>query len=131
MVIEGSSMLSDEVSSLYTYLKTISGHNNGTDHSYLLMLHHVLFPSCSIHIGMRLPTLSHILCLVCNLLCICAGSPNPLDGLGQTNIVRLELIPSPAHDEDCEDVTPLEELTNVLHAPRGDVVDDDGSGGAD
>ena len=52
--------------------------------------------------------------------------PDPLDGLGQTNVVGLELVPTPADNEDGEEVEPVGSLADEGHAPRGEVVGDAG-----
>jgi hypothetical protein len=57
----------------------------------------------------------------------CALSlPDLLDGSGQTNVVGLELVPTPADNEDGEEVEPVGSLANEGNAPRGEVVGDAG-----
>lgn len=53
--------------------------------------------------------------------------PDPLDGLGQTNVVGLKLVPTPTDNEDCEEVEPVSSLANEGDAPRGEVVSNAGS----
>lgn len=50
--------------------------------------------------------------------------PDPLDALGKTNIVGLELVPTPANNEDGEEVEPVASLANERNTPRGEVVGD-------
>jgi hypothetical protein len=52
--------------------------------------------------------------------------PDLLDGSGQTNVVGLELVPTPADNEDGEEVEPVGSLADEGHAPRGEVVGDAG-----
>ena len=57
----------------------------------------------------------------------CALSlPDLLDGSGQTNVVGLELVPTPADNEDGEEVEPVGSLANEGNAPRGEIVGDAG-----
>lgn len=50
--------------------------------------------------------------------------PDLLDARGQTNVVRLKLVPTPADNEDGEEVEPVAGLANERDAPRGEVVGD-------
>lgn len=52
--------------------------------------------------------------------------PDLLDALGEANIVGLELVPTPADNEDGEEVEPVGSLADEGHAPRGEVVGDAG-----
>jgi hypothetical protein len=55
----------------------------------------------------------------------CALSlPDLLHGSGQTNVVGLELVPTPADNEDGEEVEPVGSLANEGDAPRGEVIGD-------
>jgi hypothetical protein len=57
----------------------------------------------------------------------CALSlPDLLDGGGQTNVVGLELVPTPADNEDGEEVEPVGSLADKGDAPRREVVGDAG-----
>jgi len=57
----------------------------------------------------------------------CALSlPDLLDGSGQTNVVGLELVPTPTDNEDGEEVEPVGSLANKGDAPRGEVIGDAG-----
>jgi hypothetical protein len=57
----------------------------------------------------------------------CALSlPDLLDGGGQTNVVGLELVPTPADNEDSEEVEPVGSLADEGDAPRRKVVGDAG-----
>jgi hypothetical protein len=60
----------------------------------------------------------------------CALSlPDLLDGGGQTNVVGLELVPTPADNENGEEVEPVGSLADKGDAPRGEVVGDAGPAG--
>lgn len=48
--------------------------------------------------------------------------PDLLNGFGQTNVVRLELVVSPSNDEHGKHVGVLESLTPAGHAPFREVV---------
>jgi len=50
--------------------------------------------------------------------------PDPLDALGKTNIVGLELVPTPADDEDGEEVEPVASLADEGDTPCREVVGD-------
>jgi len=50
--------------------------------------------------------------------------PDSLHQAGEANVVRLELIPTPANDEDHEHVEPIEQSTGFGHAPFGEVIGD-------
>ena len=51
--------------------------------------------------------------------------PDPFDAFGQSDVVGFELVPTPANDEDGEEVGPFEEVAPDGHAPLGEVVGDD------
>jgi hypothetical protein len=48
--------------------------------------------------------------------------PDLLDALGEANIVGLELVPTPADDEDGQEVEPVANLAGLGDAPRREVV---------
>ena len=48
--------------------------------------------------------------------------PDPLDALGKTNIVGLELVPTPADHEDGQEVEPVANLAGLGDAARREVV---------
>lgn len=81
------------------------------------------------HVHLFLPHHIPLLHLVGSLLGRSTSLPYSLDSLGQTNIVRLKLIPSPSNNEDGRKVQPIADLADLGHAPRGEVVGDDGSEG--
>jgi hypothetical protein len=57
----------------------------------------------------------------------CALSlPDLLDGSSQTNVVGLKLVPTPADNEDGEEVEPVGGLADEGNAPRREVVGDAG-----
>ena len=48
--------------------------------------------------------------------------PDPLDARGKTNIVGLELVPTPADHEDGQEVEPVANLAGLGDTPRREVV---------
>jgi len=48
--------------------------------------------------------------------------PDPLDALGKTNIVGLELVPTPADHEDGQEVEPVASLAELGDTPRREVI---------
>lgn len=62
--------------------------------------------------------------MIDNKLCL----PDPLDSLGHTNIVRLELIQSHSHSQRSSTEKPRAECPSLGHTLRREVVDDQGPG---
>jgi hypothetical protein len=50
--------------------------------------------------------------------------PYSPDALGETNVVGLELVPTPANHENGEEVEPVASLANERDTPRREVVGD-------
>jgi hypothetical protein len=50
--------------------------------------------------------------------------PDSPDALGKTNVVGLELVPTPANNEDGEEVEPVASLADKRDTPRREVVGD-------
>jgi hypothetical protein len=50
--------------------------------------------------------------------------PDSPDALGETNVVGLELVPTPANNEDGEEVEPVASFANEGNTPRREVVGD-------
>ena len=50
------------------------------------------------------------------------SSPDPLDALGKTNIVGLELVPTPADHENGQEVEPVANLAGLGDTPCREVV---------
>jgi hypothetical protein len=48
--------------------------------------------------------------------------PDPPDTLGKTNVVGLELVPTPTDNKDGEEVEPVASLANEGDAPCGEVI---------